>query len=310
MSRRIQVRNWCFTLNNPGQDDEDYRTLWQQLVTDGVASYVVFQRERGEQGGTVHLQGYVQFCRSRDRNYVKRKLGSSRFHLEPAKGSPAQNKAYCTKADTRLEGHDPHELGECPHGQGQRSDLARVGKRIRDGETVGSIALAFDDDFGTVLRNRRHFEWLANQLRKKQCTPKTVIWLHGPTGTGKSRWCHENHPDAFWKPPGNKWFDGYDGEDTIIIDDYRSTWTEFGYSQLLRITDRYPCTVEVKGGSVSIGGVKTIVITSNHAPRNAFDLNPAHENIDQLLRRITEVRELLPEGSEPFGEVDFGGIWN
>lgn len=305
---RKQVRNWAFTLNNPEHDDEHYAALWKRLVDDGLATYFVFQREAGE-SGTIHLQGYINFNRSRDLNYVKRNI-DSRVHAEPCKGTPAQNRTYCTKDDSRLDNHSPHECGTPPHGQGQRSDLTRVGKRLLNGESVGQIALAFDDDFGTLLRNRHHFEWLSNQLKKRQCTEKTVIWIHGPTGTGKSRYCHEQYPNAYWKPPGNKWFDGYDGESTIILDDYRESWTDFGYSQLLRITDRYPCTVEVKGGSASIGHVETIVITSNHPPRNAFSLDPAHENIDQLLRRITEVRELLPDSNEPLPDLDFGGIFN
>lgn len=299
MSNRIQVRNWCFTINNPEQTDDEFHATLEQLQRSGVAKYAVWQRERGEEG-TVHIQGFVSFSRSRDLGFCSRHI-DRRAHFEPAKGTPAQNKAYCNKTDTRLDGHDPHEHGECPVGQGQRSDLARVGKRIREGETVSGIALEFDDDFSTLLRNRRHFEWLELQLNKRHCQEKTVLWIHGPTGTGKSRLCHDTYPNAFWKLPNCKWFDGYGGEDVVILDDYRESWNDFGYSVLLRITDRYPVMVEVKGGSMPLRA-KTIVITSNHPPRNAFDLDPAHENIDQLLRRITEIKEL----GDP--ENDVGGF--
>jgi len=45
------------------------------------------------------------------------------------------------------------------------------------------------------------------------------MWLHGDTGTGKSHLARRLYPDAYFKPAATKWWDGYNGEETVIIDD-------------------------------------------------------------------------------------------
>ena len=46
-----------------------------------------------------------------------------------------------------------------------------------------------------------------------------VLW--GPSGTGKSRWVAATWPDAFWKSPESKWWDGYSGQETVVLDDFK-----------------------------------------------------------------------------------------
>lgn len=98
--------------------------------------------------------------------------------------------------------------------------------------------------------------------RDKNIKPRIVI-LWGASGTGKTRTATEEFPDAYLltKPnaDGNVWFDGYDGEDVVIIDEFYG-WIK--YDLLLRICDRYPLQVPVKGAMVQFKAT-TIVFTSN-----------------------------------------------
>ena len=41
------------------------------------------------------------------------------------------------------------------------------------------------------------------------------------SGTGKSRWVAAIWPDAFWKAPESKWWDGYSGQETVVLDDFK-----------------------------------------------------------------------------------------
>ena len=84
-----------------------------------------------------------------------------------------------------------------------------------------------------------------------------VVLLIGEPGTGKTHWARELLPNAFWLQ--GKWWDGYRGERDLIIDEYRG-WLPS--HQLLRIIDKYPCTVEPKHSSVNLAATR-IIITTN-----------------------------------------------
>ena len=46
-----------------------------------------------------------------------------------------------------------------------------------------------------------------------------VLW--GPSGTGKSRFVAKRWPKAFWKSPEAKWWDGYAGQEVVVLDDFK-----------------------------------------------------------------------------------------
>jgi len=107
-----RAKNWCFTLNNPTEDEA-------LKLLDAAASteYIVWGRETGEEG-TPHLQGYVIFPAAIRLATVKNRLGSQRFHLEVTRGSAHQAAEYCKKDG------DFTEIGELPPvQQGRRTDL-------------------------------------------------------------------------------------------------------------------------------------------------------------------------------------------
>jgi len=117
-----------------------------------------------------------------------------------------------------------------------------------------------------------------------------VYWFWGPPGSGKSKAAFEQAEKMEgrkWVAGKNsKWWEGYDGHETVIIDDYRKGWCSF--AELLRITDRYEYRVEVKGGSRQLRA-KNIFITCPHPPTKVF------EELDEDLTQITRRIKLLVE---------------
>ena len=106
----------------------------------------------------------------------------------------------------------------------------------------------------------------------------------GDPGTGKTHKAFEENPDAFILD--SNWFDGYKGEECIIIDDFRS-WIPL--HRMKRMLDKYPLFVDVKGSRVPARW-KKCVITSNH-PVEDWWPNGNYTAIDKLAikRRIHKI---------------------
>lgn len=100
-------------------------------------------------------------------------------------------------------------------------------------------------------------------------------WYHGESGTGKSRTAREKYPNAYLKA-ANKWWDGYIGQEFVIIDDL----DEDCLGHYLKIWgDRYACTGEIKGGTVNLN-FKKIIVTSN------FSISELFENKQKFIEPI------------------------
>ena len=289
-----KYRNWVFTLNNYSQEDVVNLSV---LVGGGVAIYCAFQGERGE-SGTRHLQGVVCFRHARRLQGVKDVVGR-RAHVEPMRGTIQQARDYCSKVESRdPEGPAFAEHGEFPAGAGQgrgsRTDCKAVVDLIRGGAGFRQIA---EEAPAFALRAERGIRAIQAAFSGSRNWPTVVKWYHGPTGCGKSRAAFEEAgPDAYVKMPGNKWWDGYEGQENVVIDDYRCDFSTF--SELLRLFDRYPMRVEIKGGSTQFLA-KTIWVTTPYDPLRTWT-SQSQEKLDQLIRRITQGGE-HPENIKYFG---------
>jgi len=105
------------------------------------------------------------------------------------------------------------------------------------------------------------------------------------------------------KPSGNLWFDGYNQEQCILLDDYDGYMP---YRFLLQLLDRYPMLLPVKGSYIHINS-PIIAITAEYPPTMFYIAE--HADIQQLLRRITQIRhiESVDELSAPQGHISSQG---
>lgn len=118
-------------------------------------------------------------------------------------------------------------------------------------------------------------------------------WIWGDSGAGKSRAARDENPDHYVKPL-NKWWDGYQGESTVILDDVGKEHKFLSY--FLKIWgDHYPFTGEVKGTTTKIRPAK-IVVTSNYHPRDIWD-DP--ELLKAIARRFSITQKVLPKHPGP-----------
>jgi len=281
---------WCFTLNNPSEDE----VLLPQSWDPEDYKYLVYQLERGE-SGTPHLQGYISMEKRITFNVFRTWFPDARAHIEVAKGTAAQNKTYCTKTQDKIEG--PWEFGVMPE-QGKRSDLLAVKEKLDSGATLKEIS---QEHFGSFVRYHRSFREYKLLNTEPRDWPMDVRVLYGPTGSGKSRHCLREYPGAYWKSKNSgqqQFWDGYLGEDTIIIDEFYG-WLAWDY--LLRLLDRYPFSLDTKHGTVQCSA-RTIVLTSNKHPKDWYPNSKYGWDVgNPLKRRIISITELGV--AEPTGEL-------
>lgn len=257
-------RNYCFTLNNYTNDEIN------GLVECGRYNYLIYGKEEGE-GGTPHLQGYMEL--TNPMRITTLKNINERIHWESRKGTQEQAITYCKKDDNWTE-HGTKKS------QGQRNDLDRVRQNALD------EGMRWVTSYCNAQQIKVAESFLTYNEEPRDWKP-TIIWIWGPTGTGKSMRAREITENAYTKSDGTKWWPGYDGHEHLIIDDFRDSW--WTITEMLSLLDRYEKRIEFKGGYRQLKA-RLIVITSCKSPNECY--KNTGESIDQLTRRIDHTIEL------------------
>lgn len=230
---------------------------------------MVFGFEVCPDTGKKHLQGYHYYENAR--SYPNKKWRDL-TNLEKngrdfiSRGSPQDNYDYCSKLG------DFWEYGELPK-QGARTDWEQARSHLQNGGDIVST-IEQQPQLLPFIRSLERFQTLS--ISKPTHRDVKVIILIGESGTGKTRWVYEKYPELFSKPEG-PWYDGYFGQKTLLLDDY---YGDIPYSQFLKVLDRYPLQVPVKGSHI-YAQWDTIIITSNKQPETWY----AQGYTDALKRR-------------------------
>lgn len=263
-------RAYCFTIYYEEQNKAD---LIRRLETIEGLKYMVLQQETCPDTGRQHFQGYVVWDSGKSMKFMKDKLFVT--HLTVARGTAAHNKAYCSKSASRTPLGYALERGTMPE-QGKRTDLELVVSEIKEGATIRQIRDSHPTTFIRYERGIKAFK--AAGIKPRNFKPNTILLLGG-TGVGKSSWAYRHFPNLYKKPACNEWWDDYQGEEAILLDDFRGGWFPIEY--LLRVCDRYPEPIAYKGGFTQLAA-RWIIITSNRPPHMWYP----QDDVSPLLRRI------------------------
>lgn len=258
-----RFRRFCLTWNNYNEES-------LKVISNVNWSYCIVGKEVGK-SGTPHYQIYMEFKNPKTFSSLIKNM-QKKCHIEVAKGDADSNIRYCSKENKIFEEGTPFK-------QGQRNDLKAIKNKIAQKFTIRDM---LDDDTIVNHQGLRTAEGLMKYIEPQRTVAPKVIWNYGPAGTGKSKWVYENYTEVF-VPINFKWWEGYDGHKTVLLDDLRGDFCK--YHEFLKLIDRYPYRVECKGASRQLLAT-TIVVTSPFHPE---DIWCTLEDKTQLLRRIHKI---------------------
>lgn len=248
------ARDYCFTVY-----DKD--TL-NEFDEDKV-KYVIWGREICPDTGRKHLQCYVIFGKKTYRiKGAQKALGVGKCHMEVKHGTREQARDYCKKDG------DWEEWGEFDPVTKEnlfKADLNYVKDNYPEFYCRyhrGLEKLAFSRDKGPEWRDIK------------------VYWLWGSPGTGKTRKAMEH--ESVFKADDLTWWDGYEGEERIVLDEYDR---ETNRKYILNLLDGYRYRLPIKGGFTWAKWTQ-VYITTNWNPEGYIAC------MDGLSRRVTSVTRL------------------
>lgn len=280
-------RSWAYTINNYTPEHIGRVIEMTQSAVYGIAGFEV-----GKKTGTPHIQGYVHWKDAKSFSQMMKFVHFS--YVKPASREAQVNAVYCKKESKIL-----CEMGVMPR-QGQRTDIERTYAMLRSGCSMQQIT----DAQVNLQCIKTAYEWLKYNEPQRDWQPE-VVWLYGPKGSGKSHYCKETLGDYYEAPTHlESFWDGYDGHEDVLIDDFRPGRCSFAF--LLRLLDKYKMRIPVKGSTRQFRA-KRIYITSNMSPQECFrhvagteseaevlyyfDHGRKLEDIGQLTTRLSEIIE-------------------
>lgn len=283
-SKDPKAQYFIFVLNNWTEEELQ---LLRDFSLEPKVQYIGWAQEIAGTG-TPHLQGYIELEEPLRKTFKQMHKWTKvpRLSFEKRHGTSQQARDYYADNDEKPEVVGLEEYGKLSlSAPGKRNDLLALKETIDSGASLTQIA---DQHFGAFVRYERSIRsYKRLKLSPRDWQPEVIV-LWGDTGTGKTRRAYESSDSPYFHP-GGPWFDGYEGQEVVIFDDFSGSCFPIAY--LLKLLDRYPMDVPIKGGFVK-WTPKKIFITSNMNPKDWYS-KALPEHVKAMERRFTHVEEFI-----------------
>lgn len=287
-----RARGWCFTLNNPTDDEI---TSVQQLE----CVYLIFGKEKVS---TAHLQGYVYFANGKTLAAAKKFI--PRAHLEIARGTPEQNTVYCSKDGIVFE-KGTRPITDKEKGENEKVRAKRNLEALMEGRDE-------DVDIDIVATQLQKYQYGANFLRDARNKPVALegrcfefFQWHSSvlSGTGKTEYFKRLDPKPFIWTPDAGW-NKYNYEEVVVMQDIDRD-SKPTVHQIKLWCDKDPFQARILYGSKMIRP-KTIIVLSNDTCAECYR-GVGERHLSALQRRFEHFvwpEQYYLDGDEIRGELN------
>lgn len=282
--RERAYRPWSVTFNN--YTDKNILEF-KKLLKD--KNQLVYGLEVGS-NGTPHIQGAIIIHNKITFTTLKKKLPGWHIEIKYKKSTLKQLFSYCLKGSSETKDGWTYDhtgpdyvgwhYGEFPTNQGERTD-------IDDIKECTTMKEAFNT--GHNLQCVQYYEKYLKYFEEPRRLKPMCYWYFGPTGCSKTwlaKKIAKNWGKVYHKTNKSKWWDGYDGEQVIILDDYNKNW-DIDFNELLHVCQGGEHRIETKGGTRQLKGLR-IFITSSKCVADTFQNVDVGGELDQLEDRVHE----------------------
>jgi len=274
LNKSYRGKYYVSTIFDYDENDVIFNKMKDQLV------YFIYGQEICPDTKRKHLQCYFAFKNDMRWTQVRDMLSPSFVNGKSRYSTHKQCSDYCKKDGNYIE------YGELPLDRGVKGGEATKKKweetwclaKQGDLESIDKSHLI--PYYNTINKIRRDYSVKPKDLVYK-ASDCPNLWVYGPTRTGKSYFIRNNseYNQSLYLKPCNKWWDNYEMEEYVLIEDIGKDHQYMGYH--LKIwADRYTFRAEVKGASVVLRP-KAIMVTSNYHPSEIWNdsniINPIME---------------------------------
>lgn len=297
---------WCDSEEKRHLEFERVKSVWP------TAKYILYgPLELTEENKKPHLHFIIGFASSKMFKTIIKTLKSSEYHIENCRNYHAAVE-YCLKSNP----NDKLEYGE-PLKQGLRTDIKKTLeeshyniKEVQENNPELYVRYRSGIEKICEAKNKENnvMDWLnltedeEGNIKKKEYKPTKLYWFFGPTGTGKSKKVKEIISEKIINKVIKKdeitiincfTSSGFAvgtinyNSKILILDEFRGDYLKF--SELLKIIDG--TTINIKGSEMYLH-LEEIYVTSCYNPYNVYRHLGTTDSIKQLLRRVTECKQV------------------
>lgn len=234
-------------------------TSWGEFPPDFFGEevhYAIFGRETCPVTKKEHWQGYVHL--KGQLTLASMKEYDDEAHFEVARGGGGDNFAYCSKDGEYIEHNEQYRPTTRKRiDYRQEIEFARTGN--------------FDAmNWGLQFRDKKkimehYYDAKCREVMDLPPGTQSGLWIMAESGLGKSHWVRQHFGPIYLKGH-NKWWDGYQFQQAVLIDDFDKFTATWAMSFMKLWADRYAYAAEFKGGSFSRIRPRVIIVTSQYHP--------------------------------------------
>ncbi|MCL2199744.1 MAG: replication protein [Defluviitaleaceae bacterium] len=309
-NKDTQSRKWQITINNPENHGFDHDLIKQIIGKLKSIVYWCMADEIGE-NGTLHTHLYMAFNSAVRFSTIKKKFPKT--HIEMARGTSQENRDYIYKLgkwekDKKKETHledTREEYGEMPlERQGARNDLADLYDMIKQGIPPQRIIDENPQYMMKLSQIEKIRQMILEEKYKNTYRELEVTYIHGITGTGKTRGVMEKYgyENVYRVTNYDHPFDRYNGQDVLLFDEFRNS---LKFQEMLEYLDGYPIALKARYADKQASYTKVYIISNYELYQQYTEIQKNKpKDWDAFERRIHKMKEYTSDGVKEYDLVD------